>query len=105
MGLVSFLVSANETAGSSGAASPAVANVRASRRDTPFSDARDRLEWAAPDAVRFSRQGAPANPQGPMGKCRAARKGSSVATKGHGNILIAPCGGLDAPPLFAQERC
>src|SRR6185312_12096620 len=38
MGLVSFLVSANETRGSSGAASPAAATVRASRRDTPFSD-------------------------------------------------------------------
>src|SRR5260221_11397228 len=47
MGLVSFLVSANEPAGSSGAASPAAASVRASGRDTPFSDARDRLEWAA----------------------------------------------------------
>src|SRR5882757_9288017 len=52
MGLVFFLVSANETAGSSGAASPAAASVRAWRRDTPVSDARDRLEWRAFGAVR-----------------------------------------------------
>src|SRR6476659_3630492 len=52
MGLVSFLVSANEIAGSSGAASPAAASASASRRDTPFSEARDRRDWAAFGAVR-----------------------------------------------------
>src|SRR5216684_57491 len=54
MGLGSFLVSANETAGSSGAASPAAASVRASRRDTPFSDTRDRLAEKQDSAVRHT---------------------------------------------------
>src|SRR5258706_13176587 len=52
MGLVSFLVSANATPGSSGAASPAAVSVTASRRDMPFSDAGNRLEWAAFRAIR-----------------------------------------------------
>src|SRR5882724_8643723 len=52
MGLVSFLVPANAPRGSSGAASPAAVRVTASRRDTPFSDAGNRLEWAAFGAIR-----------------------------------------------------
>src|SRR5258705_13710367 len=53
MGLVSFLVWANETVGSIGAASPAAAaSVRASRRDTRSSDAGDRLKLATFGAVR-----------------------------------------------------
>jgi hypothetical protein len=51
MGLVSFLVSANEIAGSSEAVSPAAASVRLSRREIPFPDSVDRAESAVPDVV------------------------------------------------------
>jgi hypothetical protein len=39
MGLVSILVSANQTAGSSGATGPAAASVKVSRREMLFLDA------------------------------------------------------------------
>src|SRR5258708_40224683 len=50
MGLLSFLVWANENVGSSGAVSPAAASARLSRREMLFPDAGDRPGAAAPDA-------------------------------------------------------
>jgi hypothetical protein len=53
MGVVSFLVSANENAGSSGAASPAAASVRASRREMLFLDDDNRRDDAYVFPVTF----------------------------------------------------
>jgi hypothetical protein len=44
MGVVSFLVSANATPGRSGAADPAAASARASRREMLFLDADNRTD-------------------------------------------------------------
>jgi hypothetical protein len=46
MGLVSFLVSANEMVGTSGVVSPAAASARVSRREMLFPEADDRPESA-----------------------------------------------------------
>jgi hypothetical protein len=52
MGLVSFLVPANEMFGTSGVVNPAAASVRASRREMLFPEADDRPEAAAANVVR-----------------------------------------------------
>jgi hypothetical protein len=57
MGLVSFLVSANETAGSSGAANPAAASARASRREMLFLDADNRTDDTYDFPATFSVMG------------------------------------------------
>jgi hypothetical protein len=57
MGLVSFLVSANDAAGSSGAASPAATTVRASRREMLCLDADNRTDDAYVFPVTFMVKG------------------------------------------------
>src|SRR5476651_2640543 len=57
MRLVSILVSANATAGSSGAASPTAASVRASRRKMLFPDADNRTDEGYVFPVSFMMNG------------------------------------------------